>query len=1025
MLYHAEKQLSEEEFRNPGKEYRGAPFWAWNTDLRREELLRQIDELHEMGFGGFHMHARNGLGTTYLGKEFLDLVDACAEKAEQCDMFAYLYDEDRWPSGFAGGYVTAEHPEYRRRVLRFAPDKAENAVERIGRFDVELNGDGTLRSYRLLAEGEPAAHDEWFADVVVDEPTSRFNNATYVDTLNPKAVECFLTLTHKVYKKRLGKRFGTSVPAIFTDEPQFAVKSRLPFSSSRQSVQFPWTGDLPKTYSAAFDGEDLVGHLPELVWNLEGDKPSTVRWHYHDHVTERFAQAYMDQCGKWCDENGIILTGHMMAEDSLRSQTEYVGEAMRSYRGMSLPGIDMLCDYHHFHTAKQCQSAVHQYGREGMMSELYGVQGWDLDFRGHKHHGDWQAALGVTLRVPHLSFVSMEGDAKRDYPQTIHYQSPWYRKYPLVENHFARVNTAMTRGKAIVRVAVIHPIESFWLHYGAKDRNTLSTQQLETNFKNVTEWLLFGGVDFDYISESLFPALTAKGENPLRVGASSYDVVIVPECETLRSTTVERLDAFRRAGGKLIFLGAAPTAVDAIPNDRGAQLWSNADRLPFSRAALLSALESYRDVEFRNTTGKQSGTLTDNLLYQLRDDGNAKWLFIAQGIKTIKPDLPTSQGVSIRVRGSYSAKLYDTITGEIKPIEATLKDGWTELSVALWEQDSLLFRFVTASKSVTTIENTENQKQSVSIQPPAKVAFRLHEPNALLLDIAEYSLDGGEWQPAEEVLRIDTACRKALGWPVKGGEAAAQPWVFSEKPSSHRIAFRFTVHSEIALKNLLLAVERPQRVSIRWNGKTVSSDPIGYYVDRDIKTVALTALKKGDNILELEMPFEKRIPPECCYLLGDFGVRVDGRTITVVPLQETLGFGDIAHQGLAFYGGALTYEIPVELPQDGELSVHVPQFRAAVLEASLDNGEGRLIAFSPYTASIGKVTAGKHTLHLTAYINRSNTFGALHNTDPLEYYGPRIWRTEGDRWSYEYNLFTEGVIHSPIITLEQVQNEKN
>lgn len=98
---------------------------------------------------------------------------------------------------------------------------------------------------------------------------------------------------------------------------------------------------------------------------------------------------------------------------------------MRSYRAFHIPGIDILCDDHEFITAKQCQGAVRQYGREAMMSELYGVTNWDFDFKGHKLQGDWQAALGVTVRVHHLSLMSMEGEAKRDYPATINYQSPW------------------------------------------------------------------------------------------------------------------------------------------------------------------------------------------------------------------------------------------------------------------------------------------------------------------------------------------------------------------------------------------------------------------------------------------------------------------------------------------------------------------------------------------------------------------------------------------------------------------------
>ena len=47
MLYpkSAEKELTQEQFRHPGSEYRGAPFWAWNCRLEKEELLRQLEVL--------------------------------------------------------------------------------------------------------------------------------------------------------------------------------------------------------------------------------------------------------------------------------------------------------------------------------------------------------------------------------------------------------------------------------------------------------------------------------------------------------------------------------------------------------------------------------------------------------------------------------------------------------------------------------------------------------------------------------------------------------------------------------------------------------------------------------------------------------------------------------------------------------------------------------------------------------------------------------------------------------------------
>ena len=150
MLYprNKDKTLSDDLFRNPGSEYRGAPFWAWNCELEKDELCRQIDIFKEMGLGGFHMHVRTGLVTPYLSDEYMDIIKCCVEKAKEENMLSWLYDEDRWPSGFAGGLVT-ENPEYRSRFLVFSSkdyvekyaQKAKDGSRFIAAYDVILDED--------------------------------------------------------------------------------------------------------------------------------------------------------------------------------------------------------------------------------------------------------------------------------------------------------------------------------------------------------------------------------------------------------------------------------------------------------------------------------------------------------------------------------------------------------------------------------------------------------------------------------------------------------------------------------------------------------------------------------------------------------------------------------------------------------------------------------------------------------------------------------------------------------------------
>ena len=119
------RKFSEKEFLHPSNQYRGAPFWAWNAKLDTTKLLKQIEYFQAMGMGGFHIHSRTGLENEYMGDEFLAAVKVCIEAAKEKGMYVYLYDEDRWPSGFGGGRVT-QNPEFRSRYLVFTPIRNED-----------------------------------------------------------------------------------------------------------------------------------------------------------------------------------------------------------------------------------------------------------------------------------------------------------------------------------------------------------------------------------------------------------------------------------------------------------------------------------------------------------------------------------------------------------------------------------------------------------------------------------------------------------------------------------------------------------------------------------------------------------------------------------------------------------------------------------------------------------------------------------------------------------------------------------
>lgn len=1087
MLYpeNKEKKLKQELFRNPGSEYRGTPFWAWNCRVTEGLIDEQLEVFKKMGFGGAHLHPRTGMENDYLGREYMDLVRHADKKAKEKDMLIWLYDEDRYPSGSAGGMVT-ENVDFRARHLLLTrerkPDLCASREEFQSRilegekpagyyltaYRIKTEG-GYLVSYRQIEGPEGLAPELdsvkeekeegklWLAYVELMRESPWYNDQTYVDVLNKKAVEKFIEITHEKYYEELGEEFGKSIPAIFTDEPQIKGSMALPDGESDYDVTLPFTDDLPRSFEEKW-GTPLLQVLPEILWELPEGKVSVNRYHYHDHLSERFVSSYSDTVARWCGEHGIAMTGHYMSEPTLYSQTLRLGEAMRCYRNQQIPGVDILCGDPEYSTIKQAVSVARQKGREAVICELYGVTNWDFDFKGHKVQGDWQAALGVTVRCHHLSFMSMEGEAKRDWPASINYQSPWYGKYSYIENYFARVNTALTRGKADVKVGVIHPIESYWISYGPVAQTQDMRDQLDLEYRELMDFLLFGMIDFDLISESLLSgqegaaisSALAGGEDQVRpefsMGEMSYQTILIPGLRTIRSSTLEKLEQFANAGGNIIFAGRIPRLVDAMPSDRAAVLAARAKTVSFDRREILSALDSDRSLEIRRGDGR----LTDGLFYQMREDGDTKWLFVCH-VREKRNRLDQAEELSVKVRGEYEVTICDALTGNMAPSDSRIEKGWTCKNVVMYAQDSFLWKLSKRGKSAVSGEDAAQGADKVPVRTGERItayglvagprhtgaggkeilktifepdSYRMTEPNVLCLDKAAWKLDDGPVHMPEEILRLDNKIRSTLGYPLRQ-DAYKQPWRIKEAPEEHTVMLEYTIKSEIGSEQLLLAMERPWNAQMWWNGKSVTmpeqpgettriareGDVSQYFVDSFIRTVQVPPLQKGDNELILRIPFGRKTNLENLYLLGDFGVEVRGTAAVITDRPEKLYFGDITGQRFPFYGGNVNYQMHFELESEGEVAVRVPHFAAPVLEVTIDGRSAGLIAFAPHTLQAGWLAPGVHTLEICAYGSRFNTFGMLHNANPeYKWYGPDSYRTSGSDWSEAWCLRPAGIL---------------
>ena len=1021
-----------EKFQSPSAAFRGKPFWSWNGTLEKDELLRQLRLFKEMGMGGAFMHSRTGLKTEYLGDEWFDLINSCADECEKLGLEAWLYDEDRWPSGSAGGIAT-ENREFRLKALQLTvfdipelrwPDQKSFIAAFVADLDgLHLGIYTPLEFGQSIASSQPGKVLIFTVEETVEH--SFYNGNTYLDTLNRKATQHFLAVTHEKYKERCGDRLGKSIKGIFTDEPHHGlVMCHNDEQRTRANPDWsvPYTGALFDEFEKRW-GYDLRARLPELFLWRRGRRVSQVKWHYMELLQQLFIENWAKPCLEWCRAHNLLLTGHVLHEDSLVAQAVPCGSVMRYYEFLDYPGVDLLCNNNRsYWVAKQLQSAARQFGKKWLLSELYGCTGWQFDFASHKETGFWQALFGVNLRCHHLAWVTMAGEAKRDYPASISFQSGWYREYKLVEDYFSRLHVVLQQGEPVCDVLVLNPIESVWAQIhpgwaqwlGSKDP---VLRALEQKYEELFHWLTGAQVDFDYGDEDHLARFakieTCGGEPLLRLGLGAYRVVVVGAMETIRATTLKILADFDAAGGKLVFVGGAPAHVDALPSEKPAELARRAIRSAHCREAALAAIEE-------NISSPVKVQCNSTAIFcQVRREQDR--LFIV-AINTGRSE--TVHDVQFTVNGLGTVQEWECETGA-----RFRQPSWIEDRATVWTA-----QFPPLATRVFVVSEADEEQLPArpcfvptgSIPGDGRYDYSLNEPNLCVLDYACFRLGGEQWRSEKEILQIDSIVRSECGLPQRSG-SMVQPWAaaklgvhtaFQATPLALR--FEFGVDARFGTP-VELVMEMPERFEIRLNGKLI--DVPGqpeWMIDPCLKRIPLPAdaFQLGRNEIELATAFAPDVDLEAIYLAGSFGVTIldDHPILGVLP--EKLDCSDVTTQGLPFYSGTISYRIPLPsaAEADSVLRIETGAFGGALVKVRFEeNTESAAIAWPPYHADLAW-PAGAKAMICDVLLTRINTLGPLHlNPKEQDGIGPFSFRTEGEQFSRSCQLWPAGLLKPPVL----------
>jgi hypothetical protein len=1023
------------EFLAPGAPWRGKPFWAWNGALRRDELLRQIQVLKAMGFGGYFMHSRVGLATEYLGDEWFDLINACADEGARLGLEPWLYDEDRWPSGSVGGEATRD-PRHRQKFLYLevsTPRAYAPKDEHLALFTCVLKNTYDCYNPRRVTAADvgslPADATLLVFGVHEQDANSFYNGFTYLDTLNPAATRAFIELTHERYARHCDGRLGTTIKGIFTDEPTCGpIFNGLIHANAQPEWQCPWTPALPAAFRARF-GTELIEQLPALFLQPEGRRSAPVKWQYFELVHSLFLDHYAQPCLDWCRQHRLLLTGHVLEERTLLTQAIACGSPMRYYERMDYPGMDLLTEHlRNYWIVMQVASVARQTGKPFVLSELYGCTGWQFNFRSHKAVGDWQALLGVNLRCHHLSWYTMAGEAKRDYPASILHQSAWWPQYHVVETYFARLGYLLSQGEACRDVLVLHPIESVWSQARVAMREDDPViAGLQTAFATLNAWLCDNQIGFDYGDEDMLARLhalrtDADGVPVLALGQAAYRVVVVGGLSTLRGTTRAVLDQFLAAGGTVIFAGDAPAQVDARESAAARALAARATQVPWDETALVAGCRALAAVTLQ-VRDARTGAPTPRILHQVRRDGARHILALLNA-----DDHAGHAAVDVVLDGVTGAvEEWDCLTGEQFRADARATERGVCVRTSFVAGGTRMFIIQPAVRThlAPRAQLTERRRQAVA----GPFDFSLTEANVAVLDAARWRIDDGAWQAATNVLKIDHAVRQQFGLAYRGGHAL-QPWfklkydrANTDRPRGFvALAFEFDILA-MPTTALQLCMEAPHAFTITMNDHPVEFPAVATpWIDVAFETATLpaAALRQGRNVLALRTAYTDMTDLEAVYLLGDMGVAVRDTRVALTGLPATLTPQCITGQGLPFYSGGVRYHLPIQerIGSDERLFLEVPGHEGAVINVYDGETLQATLPWLPYEADItDMVRRGATRVTLEVVLTRRNTFGPLHEVHWPGYCHPGSFVTSGENYTDGYVLYPAGLLQAPVLSV--------
>ncbi len=683
------KTFSDAEFLDPDVAFRPIPVIHSNLDKAA------VFNLKGLGYGGVvtNVSFAQYLVNDEMWSDFEDLVKYTIEDQ---GLRMWIYDERGYPSGSAGGLVLKDNMDWQAKgivclnvvsegketltirkpyghiacvaAFAFRGTSVEN-IDYAAYQDLSdrLDSDGTL-SWTAPEAGWTAVCV--YSKNFFENTHAAFNWAEvrrYIDLLDPDPVRKFIDVTYQRYFDHVGQYFGKGIEAFFTDEPSLMGTYFVDPPPTTPAVIDAPDPAIPLLTTANYGdklldefkkrrGYEAAKYLP-LLFSENSEEALKFRWDYYRTLSELVAENYTGQIGKFCDEHGIAMSGHLLFEEDISKHPIFEGDYLQIMKNMQYPGIDLLTS--HPETAlgwastavKFASSAADYSKREKVMSEVSdafdGTKGSVMDRIGSVAV---QYALGVSQINSYYPINNMTEDENRLFTNTI-----------------GRFGYMLDGGKHIARVAVYYPIEGIWTQTTAPENLysfNKSVSYLSDNFRELSVELLKNQIDYDYLDFLNLQGCRLKDGKIITPGNSEYSVLVIPQTPALSAGTI---DFLRKA---------ADSGVKIFLQDIGSVLTENGADADKAESALAVLKKNGNVREFVSNYDLPDGMKDLNIRDILISGGNRnivyrKEQFQGRSVYMLVNTNSKDQTITVKFNGNgKTVRIWDPFTGDVRELEA-------------------------------------------------------------------------------------------------------------------------------------------------------------------------------------------------------------------------------------------------------------------------------------------------------------------------------------------------------------------